>query len=178
MRNKKLAFIDIETTGFDVEKHEIIEIGCIIVDDEEGGFRTLDEFDIKIKPEKIEHAEPEALAVNGYNEADWLFAVSKTEAIKMLAEKTVDCVMAAHNISFDYSFLAKAFSDTGVENKMYYQKLDTLSFAFAKLHKNPEVVRFSLAKLCEHFGITNERAHTALADARATLEVYKKLVEL
>ena len=30
MKKHNLAFIDIEATGLDVSKHEIIEIGCII----------------------------------------------------------------------------------------------------------------------------------------------------
>ena len=178
MRNKNLAFIDVETTGFDTEKHEIIEIGCVIASQDGDELKIVDEFDIKIKPEKIEHADPEALQINGYNESDWLFAISKEEAIKQLAEKTADCIMVAHNIAFDYAFIAKAFSDTGIENKMFYHKLDTVSFAFAKLHRHDDVSKFSLARLCEHFGIVNERAHTALADARATFELYKRLVEM
>lgn len=178
MKNKNLAFIDIETTGFDTEKHEIIEIGCVVVSQEGEELKIVDEFDIKVKPEKIENADPEALQINGYNETDWLFAVSKEEAMKTLAQKTEDCIMVAHNIAFDYSFLAKAFSDTRVENKMFYLKIDTVSFAFAKLHKDDDISRFSLSKLCERFDIVNERAHTALADARATFGLYKKLTEL
>jgi len=178
MKNKNLAFIDTETTGFDIEKQEIIEIGCVIASQKGEELEIVDEFDIKIRPEKIENADPEALQINGYDEAAWMFAVSKEEAMKMFAEKTEGCVMVAHNIAFDYSFLAKAFSDTGVEDKMWYAKLDTISFAFAKLHNDPNITRFSLGKLCEHFGIKNERAHTALADARATFELYKELLKL
>jgi DNA polymerase III epsilon subunit-like protein len=32
--------------------------------------------------------------------------------------------------------------------------------------------------LCVRFGIKNEHAHTALSDARATFELYKKLIEI
>jgi len=124
MKNKKLAFIDTETTGFDIEKHEIIEIGGVIVEQEEGKpIRIVDEFEIKIQPERIEDADPEALSINGYNEAEWMFALGKKQAMELFAEKTKDAVMVAHNIAFDYSFLSKAFSDTGVENKMSVLKL-------------------------------------------------------
>ncbi len=179
MKNKKLAFLDIETTGFDVEKQEIIEIGVVIMNQKDGVLGDMhEEFELKIKPEKLENADAEALALNGYNEAEWMFAMSLEQAMKVLAEKTKDCVMVAHNVAFDYSFIAKAFSTTGVKNEMFYAKLDTISFAFAKLHKLPDAPRLSLAALCEYFGIENERAHTALADTRATVEVYKKLLEL
>ena len=178
MKNKNLAFIDIETTGFDVERQEIIEIGCVIVKQVNGvPTDIVDEFDIKIKPQRINEADAEALAINGYNEAGWMFASELPQAMELFAQKTKECVMVAHNVAFDYSFIAKAFSVTGVENKMFYVKLDSISFAVAKLHNDPEVTRFSLGALCEYFGIENERAHTALADAKATLEVYRKLIE-
>lgn len=178
MTNKTLAFIDIETTGRDVLKHEVIEIGCVLVRDTGSGHEIKDEFEIKIKPEHIETAEPEALRVNGYNESEWLFATTLEQAIKTLAEKTKDAVMVAHNVGFDYSFLAVAFAKTEIENQMFYANLDTISLAVAKLGDNPAVKRYTLRSLCEYFGIRNERAHTALADARATFEIYKKLMEI
>jgi DNA polymerase-3 subunit epsilon len=179
MKNKNLAFIDIETTGFNPETQEIIEIGCIIVKQNNGvPAEIIHEFELKIKPEKLENADPEALAINGYNEAEWLFASTLEQAMVVFAEKTKDCIFVAHNAAFDWSFVSKAFSLTGVENKMFYAKIDTISFALAKLHRDPELTRYSLAALCERFGITNDRAHSALADTRAMVEIYRKLVEL
>lgn len=179
MKNKNLAFVDIETTGFDPETQEIIEIGCVIVKQTDGVLGDIiDEFEIKIKPVKLENASAEALAVNGYNEAEWLFASDLEQAMKSFAEKTKECIFVAHNVAFDWSFIAKAFATTGVENKMFFAKIDTISFALAKLHKDPTVTRYNLGSLCERFGITNDRAHTALADTRATVDVYRKLLEL
>jgi len=179
MKNKNLAFIDIETTGFNVETQEIIEIGCVIVKQQDGVLGdVVEEFELKIQPTKLENADPEALSINGYNEAEWLFAMTLEQAMKTFAEKTKECIFVAHNAAFDWSFIAKAFATTNVENQMFYAKIDTISFAFAKLHKDPSVTRYSLGSLCERFGITNDRAHTALADTRATVEVYRKLLEL
>ena len=179
MKNKNLAFIDIETTGFNVETQEIIEIGCVIVKQQDGKLgEIIEEFELKIKPEKLENADPEALAINGYNEAEWLFASSLEQAMQVFAEKTKECIFVAHNAAFDWSFIAKAFATTGVENKMFYVKIDTISFALAKLGNDPSVTKYNLGSLCERFGITNDRAHTALADTRATVEMYRNLLEL
>lgn len=178
MKNKNLAFIDVETTGFNVELQEIIEIGGVIVEQTDGKLgKIIDEFEIKIKPENIERADAEALAINGYNETEWIFASTLKSAMEQFSEKTKDCIFVAHNAAFDWSFIAKAFATTGVENKMFYAKIDTISFALAKLYNNPAITKFNLGFLCEHFGIQNSRAHTALADARATAELYKKLIE-
>jgi len=181
MRKNNLAFVDIEATGLNPDKHEIIEIGLVLVKQiGEGGakFEILEEIDLKIKPERIEDADPQALKVNGYDPSQWIFANTLEQAMKVFSEKTKDAIFVAHNLTFDYSFIEHAFKKTGVENKMFYPKIDTISIAFAKLHKNPQVEKFRLQKLCEYFGIQNEKAHTALADAKATFLVYEKLMNL
>ena len=58
MKNKNLAFIDIETTGLSPEKHEIIEIGIVIAKQQDGIVGdVLEEIELKIKPERIDEAE-------------------------------------------------------------------------------------------------------------------------
>lgn len=183
MHERNLAFIDTETTGLDFDKHEIIELGVLVVRQKgirgkNPTFEVIDELDIKIKPERIEDADPVALRVNGYDPANWVFAYDLTQAMTALAEKTKDAIMVSHNTPFDFGFLDKAFKKTGVINTMHYHKLDTISIAFAKLHMDENVDKFSLRFLCQHFGIENKNAHTALSDARALFELYKKLFSL
>lgn len=181
MNKDDLIFVDIETTGFDPNKHEIIELAYILVRQKgETGqeFEVVEEREFKVKPEHIETAEPQALKINGYDEGQWLFANSLAEAMKVFAEKSKGAVFIAHNVTFDYSFIERAFTKTGIKNEMFYAKLDTISIAYAKLHKSPHINRFALEKLCEYFGIENERAHSALADTRALFEIYKKLMNL
>lgn len=181
MHTQNLAFVDTETTGLDVERHEIIQIGCVLVGQDqatEEGYTTIDEFEFKIKPERIEDADKTALRINGYNEADWVFAYTLKEAMQLFADKTKNAIIVGHNLPFDFAFLMKAFSTTGVQNKMHYHKLDTISIAYAKAKKRDDINRFSLRSLCEVFKIENKQAHTALADARATFELYKKLMKL
>jgi len=175
MNKKNLAFIDIETTGLNSEIHEIIEIGGVVVAPD---FSIVEEFEIKVKPENLAVAEPEALRVNRFDPGSWVFALSLPEAMKIFSEKTKDCIMVAHNVAFDFSFLQKAFAKTKVPNLMHYHKLDTISIAYAKLGKNGDVQKYSLSFLCNMFGIDYKYAHTALADARATFEVFKKLIAL
>lgn len=183
MRKHNLVFIDTETTGLNFDIHEIIELGGLVVSQAgvlEGKphFEVLEEFNFKIKPEHIELANPTALKVNHYNEADWIDAISLAEALKHLTAIAKDGIMVGHNIAFDFCFIQKAFQTTKIENTMHYHKLDTISIAYAKLHGNDDIDRFSLHSLCEYFSIENEREHSALADAKATFELYQKLMEL
>lgn len=180
MKKHKLAFIDIESTGLNVDRHEIIQIGIVLVSQNWTGnrpeFEVLEEIELKVKPERIEDAEQAALRVNGYDPSEWVFAYTLPEAMKIFSEKTEGAIMVGHNIAFDFGFIDKAFRITGFTNKMHYHKLDTVSMAFAKLYHNEDVDRFSLQYLCDHYGIKNKRAHSALPDARATFELYQKLL--
>ncbi|MBX4216070.1 3'-5' exonuclease [Candidatus Parcubacteria bacterium] len=183
MRKNNLAFIDTETTGFEIERHEIVQIGCVVVrqverDGKGPEVEVIEEFELKVKPTHIETADRGALKVNGYNSTEWADALTLKQALEVLAEKTKDAIMVGHNVAFDYAFLKKAFEDQKVANAMHYHKIDTISFAFALLYDNLEVEKFSLRALCEYFKIENKNAHTALSDARATFELYKKLLGL
>lgn len=180
--NKNLVFLDVETTGIDADAYEIIELGAVVVrQTNDGGtisYEVISELDLKIKPEHIETADPVALRVNGYDPANWVFAYSLKEAMTALAEKAKDGIMVAHNVTFDAAFIEKAWKLSGVKNTMHYHKLDTISIAFTKFHGKGEVDKFSLHYLCEHFHVENKNAHTALSDARATFELYKKLMNM
>jgi DNA polymerase III epsilon subunit family exonuclease len=178
MLNQTLAFIDIETTGLDRDTHEIIELAAVITKMKDGELVVIDQVDFKIQPQHIETAEPQALRINGYNPADWLFAVSLEDAMKEFAKKTDGVVFVAHNITFDYGFIETAFKKTGIEDKMHFYKLDTLSLAFGILHTTDDPGKLSLRVLAEKYGVENKKAHSAFADAYATYEVFKKMMNL
>lgn len=175
---QSLAFIDVETTGLNDDVAEIIELGVVIAKLKDGELVVTDQLDLKIRPEHLETAEPAALRINGYNEADWMFAVSLKDAMELFAKKTEGCIFVAHNVTFDYGFIDQAFKKTGVENRMHYHKLDTIALAFAVLIDNDDMNKFSLKALAEHYGIENKKAHSAFADAYATYELFKKLFNL
>lgn len=175
MRNHNLAFVDIETTGLDVLEHEIIEIGCVLTTPD---LEVIEEFELKIKPEHIENANPVSLKVNHYKEEDWVDALAKEEAMQIFAEKVKGCIMVGQNIAFDSGFIEHSLSKLDIANTMHYHRLDTISIAWAKLHNDKDLEHFSLREMCLRFGIKNDKAHTGLSDARATYELYKKLMSL
>ena len=175
MRKHNFAFIDIETTGLNLIEHEIIEIGCVVTTPT---LEVVEEFDLKIKPEHIENADRVALKINHYNALDWEDSYSLKDGMKIFAQKVKDCIMVGQNVAFDSGFIEYAFAKTGIMKSMHYHKLDTISIAFAKLAREPDIEHFSLRELCIRFGIKNEDAHTGLGDARATYELYKKLMGL
>lgn len=181
MKESVLAFLDVETTGLDPQKHEVIQIGVVLARqfDRGGnigpGIEKIEEIEMKIKPERIEDAEEDALRINGYNEGEWMFAPDLKNAMEHLSKKLAGTIQVSHNLTFDAAFLDKSFERAGMENPMARYKLDTISIAFARLYNRPDI-KYSLRYLCELFQIKNENAHTALADAKALYELYKKMM--
>ena len=173
-----LAFVDIETTGLYHDKGEIIELGVVIAKLKDDVLTVIDEIDLKIAPKHIETADAQALRINGYNEADWIFAVTLEDALKIFVEKTQGAIFVAHNITFDYGFIEANLKRYEIEDKLHYHKLDTIALAFGILQNNDDMGKLSLRALCEKYGIENKKAHSAYADAYATYEVFKKLLNL
>ena len=183
MKTPDLVFVDIETTGADPYFHEIIEISVIRVKqewhaDSAPTFTILDEWSTKVLPENIANADPAALRVNGYTVTRWADAIRIKPALEEFARRTNGAIMVAHNVAFDAGFLETYLSAYAISSSMHYHRLDTVSMAFAKLHSDPKVLRYSLAELAKHFGIKTDGAHSALPDARTCFELFKTFVAM
>jgi DNA polymerase III epsilon subunit-like protein len=175
MRIHNLAFIDIETTGLNILEHEILEIGCIVTNHK---LKILKEFEIKIKPEHLEKANKTSMKINHYDEEKWKNAYPLEKALKFFSLKVKNCIMIGQNVAFDSAFLEYNFAKLKMVNTLHYHRLDTISIAWAKFNKDKKFKHFSLREMCRYFSIENENPHSALSDARATYELYKKLMSL
>ncbi len=171
-----IVFVDLETTGLNPLRHEIIEIGYIVV--KQPKLEVIEEGAIKVRPKHIQTASKGALKLNKYNKKDWEKAVPLKKALQILAKKSRGAVFVGHNIWMDMCFLEIAFQREKVKRFYDYHVLDTVSLAFSKLRgRGEEIKHYSLKELAKYFGIKMERPHEALSDARATFEIYRKLVK-
>lgn len=154
----KYMIIDTETTGLDSERHEMIAFGAIILID---GIKTA-AIDLKIKPERLENASPEALEINGYSERRWKKASTKQEAVSIINHFFnihQDAILVGHNIQFDIKFLRTFYP--GI--KIPYPYIDTINLARPVLAPYG-LQSMSLDSICEFLGWKRRNAHTALSD--------------
>jgi DNA polymerase III subunit epsilon len=168
-----ITFVDLETTGLDFRKHEILEIGVIRAD-----ARTLEivaQCEVRVCPERLENASPEALAIAGYSLADWVEASTLEVALCRVAPLFEGALVAGHNVGFDWAFLEEAFRREELPlPEVDYHRLDTASLAWP-LVASGELTSLSLNSVATHFGLERPSPHRALADARCSLEVARRL---
>ena len=173
MTMRDLAFIDLETTGLDPARHEIIEAAVIRVDGET--LAEIDHTDVRVLPERIEDASPVALRINGYTPDAWKDAASQAQALEWITPLLDGAVLGGHNPGFDRAFLEAACRRTGIMPAWDHHLLDTASLAWPLLASG-ELAGLSLDAVCAHLGIVRKERHRALADAADSLEVARRMI--
>ena len=174
MKPRTLAFLDLETTGLDPERHEILDIGVIRVRGD-----TLAEIthtDVRVRPERLANACPQALAISGYSERGWRHAAALREALIWISPYLKGASLAGHNVAFDRAFLDAAWERTGITPPaMDHHSLDTMMLCWPLLAAGV-VESLSLGAVTDYLGLERPEPHRALADAESSLQVARRLV--
>lgn len=169
-----VAFVDCETTGLLPEKHEILEIAVVRAD-----ARTLaviDEVSVRVRPERIEDADPEALVVSGYEPEAWQDAVPLAEALALVTPLLEGATLAGHHVVFDRAFLHAAYQKTGLRPPTQPRHLlDTASLGWP-LYAQGLIPSLSLDELAGCAGAARPSPHRALDDARCARAVAAHLL--
>lgn len=162
------VILDVETTGLDPIKHEVIEIAVIDIHG-----RIL--INTKIMPENIESASPEALAVNEYTPESWEGSPTWDQVRDRIFEVLDKKQVIGHNVNFDVRFIRAMFSKRGqAEPAIRYQMIDTSTLIFEHLQPIWNLEKYSLGVVVRRFW-PELKAHRALDDAEGTRRLALKL---
>jgi predicted DnaQ family exonuclease/DinG family helicase len=159
--------IDIETTGLDPRSSEIIELGAA---------RFADGAQVESFSELVSPSAPlplEITRLTGITKE----MVGQAQAIEKVIEQYLSLIESApwvvgHNVDFDLSFLKKYLT------KKKHATIEAKALDTAVLSRIlfPRLSRYNLASLVSRFDIKRTHAHRAFDDARATAEIYLKLI--
>jgi len=160
--------IDLETTGFDARKSEIIDVGAVRV---EGGVIT-ETFSSLVDPgffipERIRE-------LTGITNAMLVGSPKINRVLPELLEFIGDSIVVGHNVSQDIKFIDKY-------TRLYYgEKFRRPHICTLQLSRKllPNLTKHSLKDIADYFGIRYDRLHRALEDALTTAEVFLKLLNL
>jgi DNA polymerase III epsilon subunit-like protein len=175
----KILVLDTETTGLNILKHEVIQIGFLNIElEDDNTYKILSKEQINIKPKRLELAEKRALEINGFSKKKWRGSKEfQVHAEKIRQEIESAKYLLGQNLIFDLRFIKQEFENAGLKPPKFPKYIDTKNMA-APLLREGKLKSASMDKMCEHFQIKFEgEAHTALTDCERTLSVWSKLVE-
>ena len=184
MKNR-LMFIDTETGGINPQKHSLLSIGIVIWDSLIGEIFSAEYF---LKHERYVVTKT-ALNINHFlEERHNDEAIEPLEAVKKICslkekffEEYPSIPLAGHNTQFDSQFLKRLFESCGrsYEKTFSHRLVDT--YSILKFMSDSKIIQEdvqSSAKAFKYFNINVDGRHTAIGDARATMELYEKLIKL
>ena len=165
------VILDTETTGLSTtEKHRIVEIGCIELENQIPTNKIFHEY---LNPQRT--VSEDAYKVHGYSNK----FLSDKKIFSEIAENFLNFIkgkkIIIHNAAFDLSFLNYEFK---LINRKTIDKdniIDTLEIARMKYPGSQN----SLDALCKRFNIDNSKRekHNALIDCQLLKEVYINLLD-
>lgn len=174
---QKLLFVDIETTGLDADKHEIIEVATILTSFD--GQTVVDRWEQKVLAERPQEAELQALLINGYSEDQWIKAgaVSQATLATAIEPRLENATFVGQNVSFDEGFLRALFRRFNLKPNWDYHKVDTAVLSWPFFVTNPDLKGVSLKYMAPFLGVEPEPAiHRAAAGAETCRRVYVTLM--
>lgn len=183
MFNKDILIIDVEATGVDFNKHELLELAGVLLDK-----KTLNEkkrFESFVKPTKWKNRDPEAMAVNKMT-WDMVKGAPSLKTVLKKFEKTfgTNVIIAPYGTIMDTAMLRTSYKKVGMKYKYDYHVFDIwplcyLYMAKKNLLKNKKRFSgFSLNDIANHFKIKiPSNRHTALADCLLEAAVLRKLTK-
>ena len=160
--------VDLETTGLEFDKDEIIEVALMRF---ENG-KPADSVDYLVKPTAVK-LRPFIESLTGITQKE----LDESEDFASLAGKIRsfigDSPIVAHNAAFDARFLRQSFAKVGVafDDHPVWDSLTLSRIAFQ------DVPNHRLDTLVQALGIERSRAHRALPDAEACGNLFVKALE-
>ena len=160
------AIVDIETTGGEYNQEGVTEIAIYKFD----GIKVVDQFISLVNP--LKEIQPFVVKLTGINSKMLCNAPKFHEIAKRIVEITKDCILVAHNASFDYRVLKKEFSRLGFN----YERQTICTVKLSKILL-PDQPSYKLGNLIRSLGIPFSDQHRAHGDAKVTLKLFEILLE-
>lgn len=180
-----MIVIDVEASGVDYNKHSVVSIGALDFDNPENRFYG------ECRVWDGAHIDEDALAVNGFTEAELLDSSKQSEAelVRSFLEWSQhmsDRTLLGQNVSFDRDMVKHACYRAGLSWDLAHRTVDTHTLCWMHMVKRGLVVpideqhrrsSLNLDAVLNYCGIPDEpEPHNALTGAMSHAEVASRLL--
>lgn len=165
LESGRVIIFDVESTGLDVTKDEVIQIAAIeLVNGEHT--RSFEKFIIPT------HSVGESALVHGFSD-EYLREVGEPAevALSMFLNFVEGAILVGHNVQYDLKIVTSQLRRLGLSFDNYIGYYDTLDI-IRRLY--PQLKNHKLDTVSEFIGVSHEPTHNAMDDILATKDVLIK----
>lgn len=188
-KNLLFLYLDVETTGLESTTCGLIEVGGVF----EYNGEIIQEFELLINPYTYPfpvEVQEKALAVNNRTIPEIQTFLNQKDCLDWLCQTTkyytaqFNCnrpFIVGYNVNFDMGFIQAWFNTNNIKfaEHFQYKSIDVLQLVMTLGYLGViDPFDNNLKDMCLKFDIDLTNAHTAVADIKATRELYKKLLTL
>lgn len=177
--------VDVETGGFDAQRHALLEIAAVVIDmDSEGTVHPQSVVSAQVAPFDGAMLDPRALEFTGIDpDHPFRNAMSERDALNHVftavrkAVKEAGCqraILVGHNAAFDLGFVNAAASRTGYKRNPFHPFSCFDTATLGGLAYGQTVL--SKAVLAAGFDFDAHEAHSAIYDADRTAQLFCTIV--
>ncbi len=166
LETARFCAIDVETTGLDPEKDEIVALACVPL----SRLRIMvgDIFYTLIRPERYTF---KAMKYHGISKGDLANAPTFGEAAEEILT-VLDGVLVGHCVDFDFEFIRKRFRTAGVKFKR--DRIDiALIEGWLRQKRGIDDADLGLNAMMHSYGLKQHYRHNASADAFFAAQIFQ-----
>lgn len=176
-------FVDVETGGLDINKHDLLQVGLVAYIDN----KIVDSYELSIKKEEYV-VDSRAMRYNGLDLYEDIYkcGIESKEAVDKIIEFICKNfsevpILVGHNPSIDKYMVDKLFKGQGMDMSNYisHRMIDTMSLIWG-LHISGRLPKEACSSngAFKYFGIEVENRHHALDDCLATVKLFNSLIDI
>jgi len=168
IRRVNFVSVDLETTGLNQKKDEILAIGAVPI----LGTRIMagESYYTLIKPSKFRI---DTIRIHGLNPKELENAPEFSEIAEEVFRMIKDRIIVGYAVEIDYNFLKRAFKNEGYMLKNQTLDVIELERAVCYILGERPISEMTLDNLAKKYGIKTPYRHNALADAFITAQIFQ-----
>lgn len=185
MFTRDLVVLDLECTGLDIQKHEIIQIAAIRID--KNTLAEVSRFSSYVRPTAWADRDPAAMAINRISYDMVASAPDAHKVLELFESKfpAGDVLLAAYNTAFDIPMFKALYERIERPFPFDFHSFDIWALAYlywgvTDQTPNPErPIGFRLSDVAAALSVPPSSAgefHNAIADVEAEVEILRRLL--